>query len=136
MNSPFKKLSTRQMQRWFCRVLPLLKTRNDIVSSPGNGKAKLGRSQYNNIPLVAWKTEDRVNVKMSLFIQEHTHMIPVIPVVTYIVKFYIMLRGYNKAVLRLGTGCINITYKVSSVRDNRITWFFTWARYMGNMVTF
>ena len=44
--------------------------------------------------------------------------------------------GYNEAVLRLGTGCINITYKVSSVRDNRITWFFTWARYMGNMVTF
>lgn len=29
--------------------------------------------------------------------------------------------GYNEAVLRLGTGCINITYKVSSVRDNRIT---------------
>lgn len=51
---------------------------------------------------------------------------------TYIVYSFIWWkRGYNK-VLRLGTGYINITYKISSVCwDNRLTWFLTWVRCTG-----
>ena len=45
--------------------------------------------------------------------------------------------GYNKAVLRLGIGYINIRYKISSVFwDNRLTWFLTWSWCMGKRETF
>ena len=54
------------------------------------------------------------NVKMSLFIQEHTHTKqynsnPIGDV--YRTVLYIMKGGYNKAVLRLGTGYIAVCWE-------------------------